>query len=184
MSDSTPQIGVDESRLVRGGHGVLAEPDDMKVGMVLVVGAISLLIFFVGGVWAWWIMVRYEREFTPDGPAAIPAMITEYEVGIVNQRPFALDYHAQDKLTGQASQLGTYGYVDQRSGKVHVPVERAMAAVITEQQQRALQPPPPAPSADGGTELGPDGGTTTSPDALNQVPGQQAPVAPPSPKNP
>lgn len=161
MSDAHPNIGVDESRLIRSPHGVMAEPDDVKMRAVVVVGAISLVLFFLSGLWAWWLMERFSDEVLPTGPMAAPTSTSNYEVGIVNQRPFDLDYHAKDKLTQQAKSLNSYGYVDPQAGRVHVPVAVAMQEVIAAQpaqpNAQMQQVQDAGTPADAGTPL--DGGT-------------------------
>lgn len=164
MSDTNPEIGVDESRLERGAHGVMAESAAMNVRPVVIVGAISLVLFFLGGLMANYMLDQFLTEFAPEGissPTALPA----YEVGIVNQRSFDLDYHAEDKLALQAKTLNSYGISDPVTGKVHVPVSVAMGQVITDSKNRPQQP---AVAPDAGSPS--DAGT---PATDGGAPGQQ-----------
>lgn len=181
MSDAHPNIGVDETRLIRSDYGVIAEPDDVNIRSVVIVGVVALVLFFLSGLWAWWLMERFVLENTGDGVVAVPAAITQYEIGIVNQRPFDLDTRAEDKLDQQAAALNGYSYVDQQAGKVRVPIALGMQQVIAQQPARPNANMQQGP-ADAGAEDA-DGGTSEplreSPGQLNRVPGQQGPISPP-----
>ncbi|MCI0573697.1 MAG: hypothetical protein L0Y66_23425 [Myxococcaceae bacterium] len=153
MSTAQPEYGVDESRLIRGEHGVIAEPDDMRVTRAVVVGILSMLIFGVSAVWAYYVMVAEENTILPEGAFPTPAVITQrqYEVGIVNQWQFEEDVRAL-RLTAERQQsLRSAGWVDRQRQLVHLPIQDAMQQVIQEQQ--AAQP--------GGTQ--PQGGTPQAP---------------------
>ena len=91
-----------ESRVIVGAHGVAAEEDHLVLGKVIRVGVISLLIFAVGAVWAWRVQVHHRAEFQPDGPPPKPLALGQYEIGIVNQRMFEQDTHAEEKLAASA----------------------------------------------------------------------------------
>jgi hypothetical protein len=133
-----------ESRIITGAHGVAAEEDHVILGKVVSVGVISLLIFAVGGVWAWRIQVSTMKEQLPDGPAPRPAAMGQYEIGIVNQRLFQQDFHAEQKLANQQQALRN-GWGDQPGAAAHPNLEQAMERVISD-ARRAPPPPPPAPA--------------------------------------
>jgi len=133
-----------ESRVIVGAHGVAAEEDHLVLGKVVRVGVISLAIFAVGAVWAWRFQVSLEHEYQPDGPPARPVALGQYEIGIVNQRMFEQDVHAEQKLGGQREALKN-GWGDQPGVAAHLPLEQAMDRVISEAQKPPPPPPAPAP---------------------------------------
>ncbi|MFE8602149.1 hypothetical protein KYC5002_07380 [Archangium violaceum] len=146
-----------ESRVIRGAHGVAAEEDHILTGKVIQVGVVSLVIFIVGGIWAWRLQVATTQEFAPEGTAPIPALITPdkdgktaYEIGIVNQRLFQLDTHAEQKIASQQKALES-GWADEPGVVARPTISAAMDQIISEQaatrrQQQAPTPTPqPAP---------------------------------------
>ena len=139
-----------ESRVIRGAHGVAAEEDHIITSKVVQVGVGALIIFIVGGIWAWRLQVATTREFVPDGPAPIPALITPdkdhqtaYEIGIVNQRLFPLDTHAERKIGAQQQALEN-GWADNPGVVARPTISQAMDQVIS--GQAAARQPPPAPT--------------------------------------
>jgi hypothetical protein len=140
-----------ESRVIRGAHGVAAEEDHILTGKVAQVGAGAIIIFIVGGIWAWRLQVATTNEFAPDGPAPIPALITPdkdhktaYEIGIVNQRLFEQDTHAEEKLRAQSQALEN-GWADEPGVVARPTISQAMDQVITDQRAKQAPAPTPAP---------------------------------------
>ncbi|MFL5345689.1 MAG: hypothetical protein ACJ8AT_12915 [Hyalangium sp.] len=143
-----------ESRVIRGAHGVAAEEDHILTGKVTQVGVGALVIFIVGGIWAWRLQVATTNEFVPDGPAPIPALITPdkdhrtaYEIGIVNQRMFDVDTHATEKLTSQQQALEN-GWAEEPGVVARPTISQAMDQIVSEQAASRQQPAPaptPAP---------------------------------------
>lgn len=137
-----------ESRVIVGAHGVAAEEDHIVSWKVVQIGLVSLIIFIIGGIWAWRIQVATTRELAPDGHSPIPSLIgnnkkgeISYEIGIVNQRLFEQDTRAAEKIAAQQNALqkglsedGTVAYR---------PISEAMEQVIT---QRKAPPPAPEPA--------------------------------------
>jgi hypothetical protein len=145
-----------ESRVIHGAHGVSAEEDHIGTAEVVRVGVVSLAIFIVGGIWAWRLQIATERELAPEGAAPVPALITPdkngqtaYEIGIVNQRMFQQDVHAEQKISAQQRALEN-GWADQPGVVARPTISAAMDAVVAQQaatRQPAPTPPPaPAPS--------------------------------------
>lgn len=134
-----------ESRVIQGAHGVAAEEDHIKTGKIVATGALALGIFLVGCIWAVRIQVATQQEQLPDGPAPVPAVIGQYEIGIVNQRLFEQDFHAEQKIAEQQSALDK-GWGEKPGTVAHPSLEQAMQTVI-QQEQQARQQPPPAPPA-------------------------------------
>lgn len=135
-----------ESRVIVGAHGVAAEEDHIVMGKLLGIGFGSLAIFAVGIVWAYAIQVRTMKEAQPDGPPPRPAAMGQYEVGIVNQRLFEQDWHAEEKIGGQQQSLEA-GWGDQPGVKAHPSLEEAKKSVIAKQNAPAPAPQtPPEPT--------------------------------------
>lgn len=141
-----------ESRVIRGAHGVSAEEDHILTGKVVQVGVGALVIFIVGGIWSWRLQVATTEEFAPEGPAPIPLLITPdkdhrtaYEIGIVNQRLFEQDTHAEEKIRAQKDAL-VNGWADHPGVKARPTIDQAMDQVISEQASARQAPPPPPPS--------------------------------------
>jgi cytoskeletal protein RodZ len=139
-----------ESRVVTGAHGVAAEEDHVKLGKVMSVGVASMVLFAVGGFAAYLLQVRTEREAQPQGPAATPAAIGQYEVGIVNQRVFEADTHAREKLEAQRQALQN-GWGDRPGEVVFTPIDKAMEQVISHAQTQKDSPPVPSPELSPGS---------------------------------
>ena len=135
-----------ESRVIVGAHGVAAEEDHLVTGKIVGVGVAAMVLFFVGAVWSWRIQVVTMEEAQPNGPPPRPAAVGQYEVGIVNQRLFEQDWHAEDKLSGQQQALRN-GWGDQPGVTAHKTLDQAMDQVIATEAQKAQQPAPtPAPA--------------------------------------
>ncbi|EPX65269.1 hypothetical protein D187_000694 [Cystobacter fuscus DSM 2262] len=141
-----------ESRVVHGAHGVSSEEDHIDTGKVIQVGVGSIIIFIVGGIWAWRLQVATTHEFVPEGAAPIPALITPdkdhrtaYEIGIVNQRLFQQDTHAEEKIRSQQEALDK-GYAEDRNVVSRTPLNQAMDQVIAQQAAARQQPAAPAPT--------------------------------------
>lgn len=130
-----------ESRIIQGAHGVAAEEDHIKTSKIVGIGAFSLAIFVVGCIWAVRIMNRTMEE--AGGGSDVPAAIGQYEIGIVNQRMFEQDTHAERKLGGQHAAL-EQGWGDKPGEVVHPRLEQAMETVIAQERQ-ARQPQPQEP---------------------------------------
>lgn len=169
-----------ESRVIVGAHGVAAEEDHLVLGKVIKVGIVSLAIFAVGAIWAWRFQLSIENELQPDGPPPLPAAIGQYEIGIVNQRMFEQDHHAEQKLTGQREALKN-GWGDQPGVAAHLPIEQAMERVISDAQKPPPPPPAPAPeTAPGGKAPAPGGKAPALAPAPAPAPGGKAPAPTPS----
>jgi hypothetical protein len=141
-----------ESRVIRGAHGVAAEEDHILTGKVFQVGVGAVIIFIVGGIWAWRLQVAVTDDLAPEGAAPIPALITPdkdhktaYEIGIVNQRLFSLDTHAEQKLRSQRQALEN-GWAEEPGVVARPTISQAMDQVIAEQAAARAQPAPPTPA--------------------------------------
>lgn len=138
-----PPSKINEAALLRGDHGVISEPDDSNPRIVALVGLVAVTIFIIAGFWAGWLYLESRKTFAPEGLPEIPSLITErsYEIGIVNQWDFEVDYRARVLSEQRKTQLNAYGWVDRRQERIHVPVESVFAEVISD---RGVSPVAPA----------------------------------------
>jgi len=106
---------------------------------IIGVGVASIAIFGVATVWSTHILNSTRAEMQPAGPPPIPKQVDQYEVGIVNQRVFALDQRAAQKRLQQMERLRSYGWVDRESGVAHIPIDEAMKMYLADQQKKGNQ---------------------------------------------
>lgn len=167
-SSGPPPSEINEATLLRGDHGVLSEPDNSNTRLVALVGGVAVVIFIVAGLWATWLYFESRNTFAPEGLPETPSLITErtYEIGIVNQWDFQVDYRARVLTDQREAQLNAYGWVDRRQERIHAPVESVYADVIAD---RGVSPVAPAAPAE------------ASPDTGDTVPEGQPEEAPASP---
>lgn len=116
------------------GHGgdPIPEPENIQVGPLAAVAIISILVFAIGSVWALRIRANTEREMNPALAAGLPPSLGAEEQGIVDQIPFELNHWVKDDRKNGQARLKGYGWVDQKAGTIHVPIERAMELVVAE----------------------------------------------------
>jgi hypothetical protein len=185
MSSAQPEYGVNEATLIRGEHGVIAEPDNLRLTAVVAVGIAALILFALGTVWAYFILRSTEHDILPDGPGPVPVVLAgrAYEVGIVNQWQFDRDLRAGELLEQQRQQLSSYGWVDRPRGLIHVPIERSMKEIIEEHAREGKQQEPgmvqPGQPPQGGQQQGAQQQPPVQQQGVQQqgAPQQQAPGA-------
>ncbi|MGZ3481451.1 MAG: hypothetical protein ACXU81_13935 [Myxococcaceae bacterium] len=127
-----------------GGHGTAAEvahaQQQMNWPWIIGIGLASIAIFGVATVWSTHILNETRAEMQPGGPPPLPKGVDQYEVGIVNQRVFALDQRAAQKRLQQMERLRSYGWVDREAGVAHVPIDEAVRMYLAEQAKKGGQP--------------------------------------------
>jgi len=126
-----------------GGHGasdVAQAQQQMSWPWIIGVGLASMAIFAVATVWSTHILDTTRAEMQPAGPPPVPKGVDQYEVGIVNQRVFALDQRAAQKRLQQMERLRSYGWVDREAGLAHIPIEEAVKMYLAEQSKKGGQP--------------------------------------------
>ena len=103
---------------------------------------LGALVLFTGAVfWARGILHDETRAALPHGEA--PAtQVGRPEIGIVDQNLFELEGRAEHLRREKLQRLGSYGWVDQDAGVIHVPITRAMDEVVTELSREAGGTPP------------------------------------------
>lgn len=108
---------------------------DRLPGLKLVMIAVGVLTVFTLAVLVTGLrQSAWRGGFHPTD--TVPSEIGEAEIGIVNQRPFALDRRAQDRLQDQRKELESWGWVDRDAGIVHQPIDEAIRDFVREQEPR------------------------------------------------
>ena len=104
--------------------------DEIAYGKVIAVGVVSLAIFAASVIWAS-VILSHETKKNEQATGATyrPTRITEEEIGIVDQVPFATDTRLHRWRAEHNAKLNGYGWIDREKGIVHVPIERAMDAI-------------------------------------------------------
>ncbi|HYV67659.1 MAG TPA: hypothetical protein VE964_15545 [Myxococcales bacterium] len=112
-----------------------AQADDRVAGTkVVAIGVIALVVFGAAVVWSAKILDRTARTLSPSGPLPIGKEIGKAEIGIVDQTPFETTRGAERYRREQLKRLNGYGWVDPKKGTIHVPIDRAIDELLSQQQ--------------------------------------------------
>ena len=125
-----------------GHSAAVQEEEQLKYGKIVAVAVASLCAFAAVIFWSTNILNSTAAELQKKGALPLPALAGQYEVGIVNQKPFALDQRAALKRNQALARLNSYGWVDKQAGTVHIPIAVAMQMEV----ERAANKPQPAPT--------------------------------------
>ena len=118
--------------------------DDIKVGKIVLVGAVSVLTFALSAVVAKIILDVDNAKYAEQGVAGFPetrALDAKHEIGMVDFVPFDSDTRLEQWRARVNEALSSYGWVDKEKKIIHIPIEAAMKEVI----QRASQTGAPSP---------------------------------------
>jgi hypothetical protein len=99
---------------------------------MLLIGGSALAILGASCVVAWWLWAVWRPPSEPPLPRDFGAQ----EVGMVNQAPFPLDTRAEEWRARQQARLHGYGWDDRDAGTIHIPIERAIEQLVSEQGQQ------------------------------------------------
>jgi len=124
----------------KDAHGKESE-DNIDFGKVIAVGVVSLVIFAIATYWAIAILHTERAQLKGHQEGRVTPEMGKLEIGIVDQVPFSKDRRLEVWKKDRALWLNGYGWVDRTHGIAHMPIERAMEAVIA-----GATPPPPASS--------------------------------------
>jgi len=125
--------------------GVSYEKEDADTRAVIRAGILLGLATLVASALVLFLF-RWLGEREARGDAPPPPMASSMEPGRVPPAPRLQALPAQDLAAARAEEervLTTYGWVDERAGTVHIPIEEAMRLLA----QRGETPLPPAPPA-------------------------------------
>ena len=114
------------------------EPDRLRAGPALLVLAAIVGVFLFAVFWAWRLQRAVEagRETTMV-TATPPAHAFQYEVGLSNQQPFALERRAAQLQSAQREALQRYGWSDRAKKTVNAPVAFGVQRLLKGEGVRA-----------------------------------------------
>jgi hypothetical protein len=124
-------------------HGAAQEEEQLQYGKIVAVAVASLCAFAAVIFWSTNILNSTAADLTHKGALPLPAQAGQYEIGIVNQKPFVLDQRAALKRNQALQRLNSYGWVDRQTGQVHIPIAKAMELEVQREGQNAPQNPQP-----------------------------------------
>jgi hypothetical protein len=112
-----------------------AQADEHVAGFKIVaVGVIALLVFGGATVWSARILDRTSRTLSPAGPLPVGKEIGKPEIGIVDQTPFETTRGAEKYRRDALQRLNSYGWVDPQKGVIHVPIDKAIDQLLSQEQ--------------------------------------------------
>jgi len=112
-----------------------AQADEHIAGFkVVAVGVISLIVFGAATVWSSRILDRTARTLSPAGPLPVGKEIGKPEIGIVDQTPFETTRGAEKYRHDSLRRLNSYGWVDAQKGVIHVPIDKAIDQLLSQEQ--------------------------------------------------
>jgi len=112
-----------------------AQADEHVAGFKIVaVGVIALLVFGAATVWSARILDRTARTLSPAGPLPVGKEIGKPEIGIVDQTPFEITRGGEKYRREALQRLNSYGWVDPQKGVIHVPIDKAIDQLLSQEQ--------------------------------------------------
>ena len=116
------------------------ERDQPAIGKAVLVGVASLVIFAVGVGLSGRLLSSTEARLkeTLGEPPPVPETELD-EVGIVNQPMFDIDRRTSLRLERAEAWLKGYGR-DEKTGAIHIPIERALELMVSEAQTGGRTP--------------------------------------------
>ena len=112
-----------------------AQADEHIAGFkVVAVGVISLIVFGAATMWSARILDRTARTLSPAGPLPVGKEIGKPEIGIVDQTPFETTRGSEKYRREALQRLNSYGWVDPQKGVIHVPIDKAIDQLLSQEQ--------------------------------------------------
>jgi hypothetical protein len=117
---------------VQGEHaqahgGARSEEDRISTPRIVAVGLASLAIFIVSGLA---VAEYFKARMAAAALPPIPAEVGRSKIGMVEQQLFGLAERGARDREARLERLGSYGWVDRRTGVAHIPIEEAMDLVV------------------------------------------------------
>jgi len=131
--------------------GVSYEKEDADTRAVIRAGILLALATLVASALVLFLF-RWLAEREARGDAPPPPMASSLEPGRLPPAPRLQTLPAQDLAASRAEEEGvltTYGWVDERAGTVHIPIEEAMRLLAQRGEPALPQVAPPAPPPPG-----------------------------------
>jgi len=144
-----------------GGHGhEHVGSDEMNLKKIIAVGVVSLIVFAVGIICAYFLMVGQRAQVRRLGPERDRTELGKAEIGIVDQVLFSSDNRLEIWRAEHKKRLESYGWIDKAKGIAHIPIDQAMAKVVASPPDIAGEgvPPVAAPPAAPPEFTGPEAG--------------------------
>ncbi len=144
---------MDANRPAGQSHGVAAEPDRVSARIVVGFGVVVIVLCAAAMVLVVVLFKGLEKGADRKDQKALAAAGTERKSGAPPPLPRLQVYpveHWKDFQKAERERLATYGWMDQSSGAVHIPIDRAMDLIA----KRGVAPLPAAPMAMPGTDVG------------------------------
>jgi hypothetical protein len=85
-------------------------------------------------VWSARILDRTAKTLSPAGPLPVGKEIGKAEIGIVDQTPFETTRGAAQYRREALQRLNSYGWVDPQRGLIHVPIDKAIDQLLSQEQ--------------------------------------------------
>jgi len=101
---------------------------------IVAVGVIALVVFGAATVWSARILDRTARTLSPAGPLPVGKEIGKPEIGIVDQTPFETTRGSEKYRREALQRLNSYGWVDPQKGVIHVPIDKAIDQLLSQEQ--------------------------------------------------
>jgi hypothetical protein len=101
---------------------------------IVAVGVIALIVFGAATIWSSRILDRTARTLSPAGPLPVGKEIGKAEIGIVDQTPFETTRGAESYRRESQQRLNSYGWVDAQKGVIHVPIDKAIDQLLSQEQ--------------------------------------------------
>ncbi len=106
-----------------------AEEDVVPTGKIVLVAVAALTVFFLGSLATAFGMQAMRRSVNPEGPAPMPTEVGKAKIGMVEQRLFENANQGVAWREQAHRRLASWGWVDEKQGLAHIPIERAMELV-------------------------------------------------------
>jgi hypothetical protein len=113
-------------------HPSSLDDDGIDIKKILMIGGLSLSIFAISAVIAYFMLRSHVTDYEAKGLPAVPAMVGKDEIGIVDQPVFSTDRRLEEWKAAKQHRLGSYGWVDRKKNLIHIPMDKAIDQVVTE----------------------------------------------------
>ncbi|RJS21150.1 hypothetical protein DRW03_17180 [Corallococcus sp. H22C18031201] len=105
------------------------EEEDLRLGRTLALGGAALGVLAASSWVAWLLWCAWR----PGVQAPVPSTLGAPQVGRVEQVPFMQAPPEEAVNAREQARLKGYGWVDRDAGLIHIPVERAMEQLVSEE---------------------------------------------------
>ena len=111
--------------------------DELPTLKVVLFGFCALVLFGASVLVTFFLMEHWRTGPAPQH-APVPPMAGQSEINLLDQRVYPLVDPAR-QMASDRDRLHTYGWVDRQRGLIHVPVEQAMDALVSQEGKEGGQ---------------------------------------------